>query len=77
MAGATERALLPIDGTPFGTCPVTVRVTLENLDGVKNASVSVKEGRALVDYDPAKVTPERMAKVVAEAGCAARSAVRP
>jgi len=61
----------------FGARSVTVRVTLERLDGVKNASVGVKEGIASVEYDPEKATPERMAKVSTEAGYPARSEARP
>src|SRR5712691_2231405 len=68
LDGATQQVVLIVEGMHCATCPITVRVTLERLDGVKSAKVSMKEGKAFVDYDPTKVTPDRMAKAVTDAG---------
>lgn len=68
------KVTLHVDGMTCASCSVTVRVTLEHLDGVKDAVVSVKEKRASVTYDPSKVTPNQMVKAVNEAGYKARVA---
>jgi mercuric ion binding protein len=74
VAGATDHVVLVVEGMHCATCPVTVRVTLERLDGVKSASVSRKEGKAYIEYDPTKISPERMAKAVTDAGYPSRVA---
>lgn len=78
VASAAEpeeaKVTLHVDGMTCASCSVTVRVTLERLDGVKNAVVSVKEKRARVTYDPSEVTPHLMVKAVNEAGYKARVA---
>jgi len=68
VKGNAQQIVLIVEGMHCATCPITVRVTLERLDGVKSAKVSMKEGKAFVDYDPTKVTPDRMAKAVTDAG---------
>jgi mercuric ion binding protein len=68
VASDTEQVSLIVEGMHCATCPLTVRVTLERLDGVRSAKVSMKEGKAYVVYDPAKVSPDQMAKAVTEAG---------
>ena len=63
---------LHVDGMTCTSCAVTVRVALKKLDGVKDAVVSVEEKRALVTYEPSKVTPQQMVEVVNKAGYKAR-----
>ena len=65
---------LHVDGMTCASCSLTVRVTLERLDGVSAAVVSVKDKRAQVTYDPTKVTPKQMVDVVNSAGYLARVA---
>lgn len=71
---AEAKVALHVDGMTCASCAVTVRVTLERLDGVKAAVVSVKEKRASVAYDPSKVTPKQLIKAVNDAGYKARMA---
>lgn len=59
---------LHIEGMTCASCSITVRVTLEHLDGVKSAVVSVSGKRAQVTYDPSKVTPKQMVEAVNKAG---------
>src|SRR5262249_21742415 len=68
VSGATQQVVLLVEGMHCATCPVTVRVTLQKLDGIKIVNVSMKDGKAIVEYDPVKVTPDRMAKAVTDAG---------
>lgn len=63
---------LAIDGMTCASCGVTIKVALKKLDGVKDATVSFKDKRAQVTYDPARVTPDRMVKAIEDAGYKAR-----
>jgi mercuric ion binding protein len=49
-------------------CPLTVRRALERVPGVIEARASYEPKRAEVTYDPDKVSPETLAKAVADAG---------
>lgn len=75
QAPATATAVLHVDGMHCATCPLTVRTVLRRLDGVRDATVSAERKRARVTYDPARVSPARMARAVTDAGYPAR--VRP
>lgn len=55
-----------IDGMTCGSCATAVRHVLETVNGVKDAHVSFEEKKAVVTYDPAKVTAEEIARTVSE-----------
>jgi copper chaperone len=55
-----------IDGMTCGSCATAVRQVLKKVDGVKDARVSYEEKKAVVTYDPAKVTSEKIARTVSE-----------
>ena len=57
-------AKLRIEGMTCGGCATAVRVVLNKVDGVSDAKVSYEEKLAVVDYDPAKVTPQQLARTV-------------
>lgn len=64
---ATEKvATLHIEGMTCGSCATAVRRVLTRVDGVKAATVSYKSKSAVVTYEPAKVTPENIARGVEE-----------
>ncbi len=68
-AAATAMAkvtTLHIEGMSCGACATAVKRVLKGVDGVKDAQVSFKEKKGVVTYDPAKVTPEKIAHAVAE-----------
>jgi copper chaperone CopZ len=50
------------------SCSVAVRIALKRLDGVRDAHVSVEDKRAVIDYEPAKVTPLQMVAEVNRLG---------
>lgn len=62
------KVTLHVYGMTCASCKVTVRVTLERLNGVKKAVVNVKEKRARVVYDPSKVSPQQMVEAVNKSG---------
>ncbi|WP_374384181.1 heavy-metal-associated domain-containing protein, partial [Thermomonas sp.] len=47
---------------------ITVRKALEKVPGVATATVDFKTKRAVVAFDPAKTSPEALAKATADAG---------
>lgn len=55
---------LQIEGMTCGACATSAKIVLEKLDGVSDAKVSFKEKQAVVIYDPAKVTPEKMVEAI-------------
>jgi copper chaperone CopZ len=64
-AGAAESNLstttIEVTGMTCGSCAVAVKHVLKNIDGVRDVRVSYKEGEAIVSYDAAKITPQRIA----------------
>lgn len=68
-APATEMASLKacelkVDGMTCGGCERAVKAVLSKEEGFADAEVSYKKGNALIHYDPAKTTPEKLAEVV-------------
>ena len=57
-----------VEGMTCASCSVAVRMALKKLDGVKEAKVSVADGLAVVDYEPARVTPQQMVETVDRLG---------
>src|SRR5437870_2341220 len=58
--------LLKVSGMICGTCAATVEKTVKKIDGVKRAKVSQPKGTAEITYDPAKTTPEAIAKIISD-----------
>ena len=69
-----ERLRLNVSGMSCGHCVSTVKGALAALDGVNVHDVSV--GAVTVEYDPAVVTPERIAQAVTDEGYATSLAGR-
>ena len=60
-----------VKGMTCGGCVYGVRKVLTRLPGVLEADVSYEQSRAVVTYDPAKVTVEEMAEAIRTLGYAA------
>ena len=67
-AGEPRQVTLDVPGMDCSLCPVTVRKALERVPGVVEARADLGSKSARVRYDPDKVTPERLARAVADAG---------
>jgi Cu+-exporting ATPase len=65
---AVSSVTLTVEGMTCASCSVAVRTALKRLDGVRDARVSVEEKRAVVDYEPARVTPQQMIDAVNRLG---------
>jgi len=68
VAGEPQRVVLDVPSMNCSLCPLTVRKALERVPGVIEARASYEPKRAEVTYDPDKVSPETLAKAVADAG---------
>jgi periplasmic mercuric ion binding protein len=58
---------LHIEGMTCAGCETAVKMVLKKTPGVISSEVSYEEKRAVVSYDAAKTTPEKIAKAVADA----------
>lgn len=63
-ASAPASVALNVEGMTCGACATSVRVVLEKLDGVAAADVSYADKRAVVQYDPALVSPSQMVTAI-------------
>lgn len=57
-----------VAGMTCGGCAVGIRIALSRLDGVAKAEVSYQEQRAVVTFDPAKVSTDRLLESVRKFG---------
>lgn len=67
-AGPLHRVSLRIDKMACSSCAARVEKVLQGIDGVKTARVAMKPPGAVIEYDPKKVTPERLVAAVEDAG---------
>lgn len=59
---------LHVDGMTCGGCVIGVRKVLTRLNGVSKADVSYEKQRAVVTYDPVKVTVDQMIAAIKTLG---------
>lgn len=67
-ADATARAVFHVEGMSCEGCQDGIQRALKEREGVREAMVSHKESRASVVYDPARVSPAELEKVIEERG---------
>jgi mercuric ion binding protein len=67
-ASELETVTLKVEGMTCGGCVIGVRKVLTRLDGVSKADVSYETQRAVVTYDPAKVTVQQMIAAIKTLG---------
>ncbi len=71
-AGAdNEEVVLNVKGMTCGMCENAVRSQLLKVDGVKDAEVSHKEGKAVVKVEEGKAETDELIKAVEKAGFSA------
>jgi len=66
------RMALRIDGMHCASCVATIENSLAGEDGVIKATVSLLDEKAVVEYDPSKVTREQLERVVDSTGYRAK-----
>ena len=64
-SSASEKvSTLHIEGMTCGACATAVKHVLTSVNGVKSATVSYEKNSAVVTYEPAKVSPDQLARAV-------------
>lgn len=57
-----------VEGMHCGSCALLIDDILEDLPGVLSTSTSRKQGRTVVEVDPASCTPEQVTAAITEVG---------
>ncbi len=68
VQGRAKQLIIPILGMHCANCANTVGRNLKRMPGVGEASVSYASERAVIDYDPTRVTPGEMIVLIKELG---------
>src|SRR5438552_10829194 len=63
---ATKVCTLKVTGMTCAGCEAAVKIAAKKVDGVTDVAVSYDKATADVTYDPAKTTPDAIAKVISE-----------
>jgi mercuric ion binding protein len=66
--GATKTVTLSVPGMTCSVCPITVRAALKKVPGVVKAKVTMNPKEAMVTYDDAKTTVDKLKDATFEAG---------
>jgi copper chaperone CopZ len=61
-------AILNVDGMDCKACAAGLQATLGRIEGVRKASVQYEQGKAIIEYNPAKVQPKKFIEQIDEAG---------
>jgi copper chaperone len=68
MSVATERAVLSVPDVSCGHCVAAVDEALTGLQGVSTVTTDLGSKQVTVNYDPARVSVDRLAEALDEAG---------
>ena len=67
-AAESRSATLIVKQMTCAACPVTVKKLLAKVPGVREVAVSLATEQAEVVFDPEKVAPDHLAKLVSDSG---------
>lgn len=70
-SSSTEEVVLNVNGMTCGACENKVKGALIVCEGVKDAQVSYKDGKAVVEVEKGKANKEKLIEAVEKAGFAA------
>lgn len=65
---AQKTVVLSVPGMDCEACPITVRKALEKVPGVEKAKASLQPKEAVVTYDDAKTSVEKLTEATKQAG---------
>ena len=68
----TERLTLRVEGMHCGACAERIEDSVGRLEGVVSAAVDFEQTRAIVVYDPRRISPARIIDAIEDAGFRAR-----
>ncbi len=63
---AAKVCTLRVTGMTCAGCEAAVAIAAKKIDGVRDVTVSYEKSAAEVTYDPAKTTPQAIAKVITD-----------
>ena len=66
--GVTKTSTIHVKGMHCKNCSASVTKALKAVDGVQKADVDFEKGTAIVEYDDAKVTEEKLREVIKSTG---------
>ena len=76
LLAVPKTVTLSVKGWTCGSCAAATKIALKKLDGVTEVKTDAERMRAVVSYDDAKVTPERMVEAIGRLGYKATVAER-
>ena len=65
---AMQTVTLSVPGMTCETCPITVKHALSKVDGVSKTEVSFEKRQAVVTFDDAKTSVQKLIKATEDAG---------
>lgn len=65
---ATQTVTLAVPGMTCAACPITVKKALSKVEGVSQVNVSFDKREAVVTFDDAKASVQRLTKATEDAG---------
>lgn len=65
---ATQTVRLAVPGMTCAACPITVKKALSRVDGVSQVEVSFDKHEAVVTFDNAKTSAEKLTEATTNAG---------
>ena len=68
----TERVVIAVEGMYCDSCATGIRAMLKRTSGVVSADVSYQRKEAIVDYDPDKITPDKIVETINNLGYKAK-----
>ena len=59
---------IAVEGMVCSACPQAVKAALERTPGVNRAKITLEHKEAVVDYDEARIRPEKLVEVINKLG---------
>ncbi len=73
-AGGTEKLQLKVGGMSCSFCVASMTKALERTEGVRRASVNLAHEEALIEYEPSRVSPNQLKRIILDLGYTVRDA---
>lgn len=68
LLAAPKTVTVEVKGWTCGSCAMATKIALKRLDGVTDVRTVIERNQAVVTYDDAKVTPEKMVEAIGKLG---------
>lgn len=68
VLAATQTVVLAVPGMTCSTCPITVKKAISKVEGVSKVDVTFEKREAVVTFDDAKTSVQKLTKATEDAG---------